>query len=189
MARELHDEIRPLLVSVGLGLDVAIQSDEIDEKTAAHLAGLRENVGKLVDDVRRTATVLRSTKATTVTEHAHNLAADVDSSGPSIIVDIEEDGVLGEREIAQLSAIMTEAVRNALEHARAKEVRIEGKVDRDHVLLRITDDGYGFDSEPEPEGRFGLIGMRERAREIGAKLTVDSSEGGGTVVTVAWDVR
>jgi len=189
VARELHDEIGPLLVSVGLGLDVAIQSDEIDEETAAHLAGLRENVGKLVDDVRRTATVLRSTQATTVTEHAHNLAADVDSSGPSIIVDIEEDGVLGEREIAQLAAIMTEAVRNALEHARAKEVRIEGKVDRDHVLLRITDDGYGFDPEPEPEGRYGLIGMRERAREIGANLTVDSSEGRGTVVTVAWDVR
>ena len=189
VARELHDEIGPLLVSVGLGLDVAIQSDDIDKEIAAHLAGLRETVGKLVDDVRRTVTTLRSTQATTVTEFAHALAADVDSDGPSIIVDIEEDGALGEREIAQLGAIMTEAVRNALEHADAKVVRIDGKIDRDHVLLRVRDDGTGFDSNAEPSGRYGLVGMRERAGEIGADLTLESTDGFGTTVTVAWDVQ
>ncbi len=189
VARELHDEIGPLLVSVGLGLDVAIQSDDIDKEIAAHLAGLRETVGKLVDDVRRTVTMLRSTQAATVTEYAHALAADVDSDGPSIIVDIAEDGVLGEREIAQLGAIMTEAVRNALEHAEAKVVRIDGKIDRDHVLLRVRDDGTGFDTSAEPSGRYGLVGMRERAGEIGADLTLDSTDGFGTTVTVAWDVQ
>jgi signal transduction histidine kinase len=189
VARELHDEIGPLLVSVGLGLDVAIQSDDIDREIAAHLAGLRETVGKLVDDVRRTVTMLRSTQAATVTEYAHALAADVDSDGPSIIVDIAEDGVLGEREIAQLGAIMTEAVRNALEHAEAKVVRIDGKIDRDHVLLRVRDDGTGFDTSAEPSGRYGLVGMRERAGEIGADLTLDSTDGFGTIVTVAWDVQ
>lgn len=189
VARELHDEIGPLLVSIGLGLDVAIQSDGIDNEVAAHLAGLRETVGKLVDDVRRTVTMLRSTQATTVTEHAHALAADVDSDGPSIIVDIEEERFLGERELAQLAAIMTEAVRNALEHAEAKVVRVEGQVDRDRVLLRIRDDGVGFDPNVEASGRYGLIGMRERAKEIGAELDILSTDGLGTTVTVTWDVR
>jgi signal transduction histidine kinase len=189
VARELHDEIGPLLVSIGLGLDVAIRSDDIDDEIAAHLAGLRETVGKLVDDVRRTVTMLRSTQATTVTEHAHALAADVDSDGPSIIVDIEEERFLGERELAQLAAIMTEAVRNALEHADAKVVRVEGRVDRDRVLLRIRDDGAGFDPNVEASGRYGLIGMRERAKEIGADLDILSTDGLGTTVTVTWDVR
>ena len=189
VARELHDEIGPLLVSVGLGLDVAIQSDDIDPEIAAHLAGLRETVGKLVDDVRRTVTMLRSTQATTITEYAHALAADVDSDGPSIIVDLQEDGALPERVIAQVGAIMTEAVRNALEHADAKVVRIEGQINRDRVLLRIRDDGTGFDTDHEASGRYGLIGMGERASEIGADLTVDSTDGMGTTVTVAWDVK
>jgi signal transduction histidine kinase len=188
VARELHDEIGPLLVSVGLGLDVAIQSAAIDPEISAHLAGLRETVGKLVDDVRRTVTMLRSTQATTVTEHAHALAADIDSNGPSIVIDIDEEGTLGEREIAQLGAIMTEAVRNAREHSEATMVRIEGQIDNDRVLLRIIDDGAGFDTGHEAAGRYGLIGMRERAGEIGAVLTVDSREGLGTTVTVAWDV-
>ena len=189
VARELHDEIGPLLVSVGLGLDVAIQGDGVDKRTAAHLAELRETVGKLVDDVRRTVTILRSTQATTITEHAHALAADIEPDGPSIVVDIEEDGDLGDREIAQLAAIMTEAVRNAFEHADASTVRIEGKVDGDSGTLRIRDNGVGFDPASEASGRYGLVGMRERASEIGAELTLDSTADKGTTITVAWDAQ
>ncbi len=189
VARELHDEIGPLLVSVGLGLDVAIQSGEVDEEIGAHLAGLRETVGKLVDDVRRTVTMLRSTQARTITEYAHALAADIEADGPSIVVDIKEEDVPGEREIAQLGAIMTEAVRNAKEHSGATLIRIEGRIDREQGRLRIQDDGAGFDPDHEAAGRFGLIGMRERAGEIGAEITVDSAAGLGTIVTVAWNVR
>lgn len=189
VARELHDEIGPLLVSVGLGLDVAIRDSSVDEDTTKHLEGLRETVGKLVDDVRRTVTILRSTQAASLAEHAHALAADADSDGPSIVVDITEERRLGEREIAQLTAIMTEAVRNAVEHAGATVVRIEGSVDRDRGLLRIQDDGKGLDQGAEASGRFGLVGMEERASQIGADLTIESTDGMGTTITVAWEVQ
>ena len=70
-----------------------------------------------------------------------------------------------------------------------KVVRIEGSVDRDRVLLRVKDDGVGFDPNAEPSGRYGLVGMRERAKEIGADLDIVSNDGIGTTVTVTWDVQ
>jgi signal transduction histidine kinase len=187
VARELHDEIGPLLVSVGLGLDVAIQGHGVDAATSAHLQELRETVGKLVDDVRRTVTILRSTQATTISEHAYALAADAEQEGPSILVDIDENGALGQREIAQLAAILNEAVRNAVDHANATTVRIEGKVDGGSGMLRIIDDGDGFDPSAEAAGRYGLVGMRERAASIGAELSIEAAVGDGTTITVTWN--
>jgi signal transduction histidine kinase len=66
---------------------------------------------------------------------------------------------------------------------------VEGRVDRDRVLLRIRDDGVGFDPNVEASDRYGLIGMRERAKEIGADIDILSTDGLGTTVTVTWDVR
>ena len=62
-------------------------------------------------------------------------------------------------------------------------------MDGDSGTLRIRDDGIGFDPGAEAAGRYGLIGMRERASEIGAELTLDSNAVDGTTVTVAWEAK
>jgi signal transduction histidine kinase len=50
-------------------------------------------------------------------------------------------------------------------------------------LLSVRDDGAGFDAATPPaSGHFGLLGMKERARRIGAELLVESSPGHGTEV-------
>jgi signal transduction histidine kinase len=52
--------------------------------------------------------------------------------------------------------------------------------------VRVEDDGVGFDpAAASRNGHFGLAGMRERASAIGARLTVDSLPGRGTIVDVA----
>jgi signal transduction histidine kinase len=66
-------------------------------------------------------------------------------------------------------------------------VRIEGKIDGGSGLLRIVDDGRGFDPQADPQGRYGLIGMGERAAGIGAELDIDAEPGAGTTITVTWD--
>ena len=50
--------------------------------------------------------------------------------------------------------------------------------------LTVRDDGYGFDTArpPTSEGGFGLMGMRERAAQMNAELSVESKPGAGTVV-------
>jgi len=84
----------------------------------------------------------------------------------------------------QLLRMAQEAISNTLQHAFATklEVRLEGRP-RD-VELTIEDDGVGFEAGSAPFGHFGLLGMRERAGEIGAELTVTSSPGNGTTVRI-----
>ena len=186
LARELHDEIGPSLVSVGLGLDLALVSGDIDDDSRRQIAAMRETIGEIVEEVRTTVTHLRSADTTSLLEHAHTLAADTPADGPSFVIDIVEEGDLRQREAAELAAIMTEAVRNAVEHASASVVRIEGKAGRDQGEFCVCDNGHGMDPEVTAGQRYGVIGMRERAATIGAELTIESTRGKGTQIFVRW---
>jgi signal transduction histidine kinase len=52
------------------------------------------------------------------------------------------------------------------------------------VVLRIKDDGKGFDAAAVPDGHLGLAGMRARAEKIGATFAVDARPGAGTTIEV-----
>jgi signal transduction histidine kinase len=86
----------------------------------------------------------------------------------------------------QLLRIAHEAISNSLKHANAKRLEIRLNTDMHGLQLTLSDDGVGFDSEAEYRfGHFGLVGMRERAEEIGANLKVISSPGCGTAISVS----
>ncbi len=90
---------------------------------------------------------------------------------------------------ANLYIIAREAINNALNHARPESVTLELAYSRDSVRLTVEDDGVGFDPDNTPvrEDHWGLGGMRERARLIGARLTVQSERGLGTKIAVVVD--
>jgi PAS domain S-box-containing protein len=96
-----------------------------------------------------------------------------------------------EVEIA-LFRIAQEALCNSVNHSRAGSIRLGVKEVGSKVVIRIADDGIGFDPESEIDlgnkERFGLAGMRERAAAIGAKLRLVSGPGEGAVVTVEFEV-
>jgi signal transduction histidine kinase len=52
-------------------------------------------------------------------------------------------------------------------------------------VLRIADNGAGFDPGGAGDGRFGLVSMRERAERLGARFSIESEPGRGTRVEVA----
>ena len=85
-----------------------------------------------------------------------------------------------------LVRIAREAVTNAARHGNAGLVRVELE-NGAGIKLRIVDDGRGFDAvtmRRRRGGGFGLVSMSERARAVGAVLTVDSRRGVGTTVEV-----
>lgn len=82
--------------------------------------------------------------------------------------------------------VVQECVTNSLKHARAERIDVELCVQGDQLTVIVRDDGMGFDPEAgiQRSGSFGLLGMRERARMLGAEVDVKSGSGQGTVVTL-----
>ena len=79
--------------------------------------------------------------------------------------------------------IAQEALTNAVRHARAVSVKVELRVVHHQLVLKVTDDGQGFDinAVPESEG-IGVAGMKERANLVGGRLRVRSATGLGTEI-------
>jgi PAS domain S-box-containing protein len=93
-----------------------------------------------------------------------------------------------DKEVA-LYFIAQEALNNVLRHAHAKSVLVTIKQGKRNVILRIQDDGSGFDPKKVERGGMGLINMKERALQVNAKLNIVSKPGQGTriVITVEKD--
>jgi signal transduction histidine kinase len=84
-----------------------------------------------------------------------------------------------------LYRIAQEALSNISRHSGAANAVVEWSVDPVRgALLRIADDGNGFDPDAATPGHFGLESMRSRAREIGARLEIASTAGNGAELRV-----
>ena len=80
--------------------------------------------------------------------------------------------------------IVQEGLTNACKHSQSKKVRVGLVQHGDHVRIVIRDQGVGFDPKTVEEGRFGLEGIRERARLLGGRSVIDSTPGKGTRIVV-----
>lgn len=79
--------------------------------------------------------------------------------------------------------IVQEALTNAARHGNPRSVSVSLAEDAASIRVEIADDGVGFNSRKRPSS-VGMLSMHERARAIGGKLTVQSSPGKGTTVTL-----
>jgi signal transduction histidine kinase len=87
----------------------------------------------------------------------------------------------------ELYRITREAVGNAFRHARAKHIEVDVRFDARILRVRVRDDGIGMESniaERGRDGHWGLPGMRERAKNIGARFELWSEAGAGTEIEV-----
>jgi signal transduction histidine kinase len=87
---------------------------------------------------------------------------------------------------AHLYRIAQEAVNNSIKHGKAKRAVITLADFQDHGLLKIQDDGIGFQAKDEKKLGLGLRSMRYRSRSIGAQFKISRGAGGGTVVTCSF---
>jgi signal transduction histidine kinase len=179
MARELHD---------GLAQELAFLSrhTRLLARGAAP-PGTEEMLisasDRALDEARRAISALTSRGAeplnVAITSAAEDVAARV---GTHARVEVDPSVEVEGTEREAILRIVREAVGNAGRHGRAASVSVE--LGRDRVL-RIADDGLGFDAEAAtPSGRFGLTSMRERAEGFGGRFTLRSAPGEGTMVEV-----
>jgi signal transduction histidine kinase len=104
--------------------------------------------------------------------------------------DAEVDHLLPTEAQDALFYLIEEAVSNARKYAQAQTIRIDIALKGEEVIVRIADNGVGFDVEKVQaqyveRGSFGMMNMEERTELIGGRLSLQSQPGKGTVVTVA----
>jgi signal transduction histidine kinase len=80
-----------------------------------------------------------------------------------------------------------EAVTNALKHAGASLIEVRSYREKDILFVRVSDNGRGLKKESDTRGKsghFGCMGIRERARRIGANVEWKSEPGHGTSLEI-----
>ena len=85
-----------------------------------------------------------------------------------------------------LYRITQEALNNIIKHSQATVARVTLKSQNGQVILRVIDNGKGFDISKDASGSFGLGNMNERAIQIGASIIIESKLNVGTTITVTW---
>ena len=78
--------------------------------------------------------------------------------------------------------VIEEGLTNIVRHASAASVWLTVAYDKRVVRITLADDGRGFDLAGSRQGHWGIVGMHERASEIGARLQVRSTADHGTEV-------
>ena len=187
LARELHDETGQALTSILLGLKSLEERVESADGGAA-FAELRDLVVATLHDVRRLAVELRPAVLDDfgLVPALERLRDSISEQG-QIAVEVQSD-LDGQRLPAEIETalyrIVQESLTNVVKHADASRVTVWLRRPSDrNVELVIHDDGAGFDPNEVRDGGLGLVGMRERVALLGGRMSVESSEGAGTMLT------
>jgi two-component system sensor histidine kinase UhpB len=184
LARDLHDEANQSLTGVLLRLR-AIEHDA-PESLQPELRATAEAAAQAMDELLRLARELRPS---TLDDHGLESALRTQVDGfarqtrVEATLNVEPDvGELGSDEQIVVYRVVQEALNNVAEHAEANEVTVELRRADGRKMLRVTDDGCGFNDSAAASPGLGITGMRERARLAGGRLRVRSRPGRGTVV-------
>jgi ligand-binding sensor domain-containing protein/signal transduction histidine kinase len=192
IAREIHDNLAQEMAGISVQLEVVARTMPAGAETAkAQLDRVRMLVRHGIAEARRYVWDLRSPALersdlpTALSETARRLTLETE-----VEAQVQVSGVF--RPLTQLVEdnllrIGQEAINNAVKHAQPQQIFVSLVFAARHVQLRVRDDGCGFDSRIAGNGatgHFGLVGMRERAAQIGGTLSIDSRTGSGTDIVV-----
>lgn len=183
LARELHDTLAQDLMSQALDLQ-RYAPDAAAPNHPPFAERLRHAVTRLdaiTHELHPSALQMLDLRAA-----VHQLVTDF-RSRTNIEVSFSERGLdrsVAEEVRAAVFRIVQEALANVRRHAEATQVAV--LIDRNDTTLTVTvrDDGIGFDPTHRSLARLGLLGMRERAAAIDGRLTIDSTPGDGTSITL-----
>jgi signal transduction histidine kinase len=193
IARDLHDGVIQAIYGVALSLeDVPLMM--ADEPVEAS-----ERVDRAIDSLNLTIREIRNFILGLRSELLHGadllaglatLANEFGATGASEIeldlaIDPELAAGIPIAHRVQLLQMTREALSNAARHARAQRTRIVMRVDDDTIVLRVEDDGVGFDTSAAlSAGHLGLANMHDRATAFGGTVTIESTLGEGTTLSI-----
>lgn len=194
IARELHDRIGQSLAYVAFTLDRLASETRstghaVDNERALEIDALAATVRQATRQLRTKLSDLRS-------ENSDGALAEVlsgalsrveERSGIVTSLSSSEEPGLPPKVSHEITQIALEAINNAERHSRARHLYVTWSCHCAYASLEVADDGKGIEAfaSLRPDA-FGILGMRERAKAIGASLVVQATPGKGTKVALAW---
>lgn len=185
IARELHDTFLQGVQGVILRFQSAMEQIPSTEPSRALLEDALDRADRVISDGRDAVTNLRATPNAAVdlahdlTQLGERLSQDL---AMTFIVSVDGKPVEIDPVVRQeCQRIASEALNNAFHHSRGTRVELNIGYTRRNFLIRVADNGRGFDPKQTYEGHWGLVGMRERADRLHARLLIGSTPAGSTV--------
>jgi signal transduction histidine kinase len=190
LARNLHDSVTQTIFSMRLTAEAAnMLLDQNPARVGAELEKLQGLAKSALAEMRSLVFELRPTAVTelglvpALRHHVMTLERQYD-----LTVDLQVSGEphLSELEAQRLFRISQEALNNVVKYAQTDKACLTLRFDNGRVYLQVADQGIGFDSQAliSAQDHIGFASMQERVDAMGGLLTIDSSPGRGTRVTV-----
>ena len=187
LGRDLHDELGPTIAGLTMQLGALRRLVETDPSTAVERLARLESISRdALEQVRRVARELRP-PALDQLGLVEALRQTAESQG--IVLQTPVDAVPRLPAGLEVAAyrIGAEAITNIARHTPSETAQLTVESSGDTIVFSIGDAGQGMD-EAGPWG-VGLLGMRERAEELGGSLTLTSQPGHGTLVTATLPIQ
>lgn len=186
---ELHDSLSQSLTGIVLQLDASQHARATDDDAAnRHLETAQRMLQGCRTELRRCIWDLRSSALDdpdfeqAIRTSLHPIAGSAHLTVRSHV----PRTLLSDNVAYAVLRILRELVANALRHGKATNIRVAGDISTGPLKFSVADNGCGFPQggQPGPEdGHFGLTGIRERLREMGGSLAIETHASGGSKVT------
>jgi signal transduction histidine kinase len=186
IARELHDELGQRLTA--LKLDLRWLSTQLAEQGptpaswTARLDGMTQLIDDTIHEVRALSTELRPQAiemlglAAAIADYCTQFEA---RTGVSCQLQLQPHKRVPAAQKLAVFRVFQEAMTNVTRHSDATQVTVRLFARRNTVLLEVEDNGRGMPAAMGEREHLGLIGMSERAHQLGGSLEIDSSQGRG----------
>jgi signal transduction histidine kinase/ligand-binding sensor domain-containing protein len=192
IARELHDTLLQGLSGITMQLQ-ALWTRLPASRERTMLAEIIQDAARSSSEARQSLWGLRNIGVGSLefSGKLQKLARDAAERGKlTPLLRVNPVSLPGSPEVEyQLLRIAQEAINNVVKHAGARRLEVHLEQTPGQVAMSIKDDGAGFDADRPCFGHFGIVGMLERASEIGAHLSIDSKAGQGTTLSVVVPVK
>lgn len=185
IAYDLHDEIGPSLAAIKMminSFDLANEDDKVQvTKTNHHLDEMLKRIREISFGLMPTS-LLRKGVTTTIQELVNNLNT---TSAIKFYFECDKNLEINEQWSINIYRIVQEIVHNTIKHSQATTLDIKLKALKDKLVLRLADNGVGFDYKKETTENigFGLKSLLRRTEVTGGQMYLDSEIGKGTNYT------
>lgn len=186
ISQEIHDNIGQVLSLAKLNLNTIPESENTGK-----IALTEELLGKAISDLRDLSKSLNSEKITDIgiCEAIKQELGVIEKASARIkttFVCDDHEILLGSEKLIITFRMMQEIMNNIIKHAKANHITVDIAKKEEGIIIRIIDNGIGFDPEKlkNTETGIGLKSIQQRCRLINAGCTIKSAPGSGTDVQI-----